>query len=137
MDSLDAACGDNPEELLRSQGFRLSVDSESQMAVFFGDTEGKDLLQIEETAGDILRLFIVNRYDVAPVVLRFFDFSVRIVKDYLSGRSADPSPVHDITEDIEGASKNVLPIASWNKFIVELLDQSISLRYNEFVRKSE
>ena len=68
----------HPEELLRGQGFRLSVDAESQVAVFFANAERKDLLQVEEAAGDIFPLFVVNRFDVVSVVLRFFDFPVRI-----------------------------------------------------------
>ena len=78
MVPFQAACGDDPEELFGSQGFCLSVDPESQMAVFFADAERKDLLQVEEAAGDILPLFVVNRFDVAPVVLRLFNFPVRI-----------------------------------------------------------
>jgi hypothetical protein len=73
-----AACGDDPEELFGSQGFRFPVDPESQIAIFFAAAERKDLLQMQEAAGDILPLFVVNRFDVAPVVLRLFDFSVRI-----------------------------------------------------------
>jgi hypothetical protein len=38
------ACGEYPEELLRSQGFRLPVDPESQVAVLFANTERIDLL---------------------------------------------------------------------------------------------
>jgi hypothetical protein len=78
MIPFQAACGDNPEKLFGGQGFRLSVDPDSQMAVFFADAEGKDLLQIEEAAGNILPLFVVNWFDVAPVVLHFLDFQVRI-----------------------------------------------------------
>ena len=61
MVSFQAACGDDPEELVGSQGFRLPTDPESQVAVSFPDTERKDLLQIKEAAGDILPLFVVNR----------------------------------------------------------------------------
>ena len=73
-----AACGDDPEELFGSQGFRLSVDPESQMAVFFADAKRKDLLQVEEATGDVFPLFVVDRFDVAPVILRLFNVSVRI-----------------------------------------------------------
>jgi hypothetical protein len=73
-----AAGWDDPEELLRSQGFCLSVDPESHVAVLFADAERKDLLQIKEAAGDVLPLFVVNRFDVAPVILRFFDCPARI-----------------------------------------------------------
>ena len=48
-----AAGWDDPEELFGGQGFRFSVDRESQMAVFFADAERKDLLQVQEAAGDI------------------------------------------------------------------------------------
>ena len=78
MVPFQTACGDDPEELFGSEGFRLSVDPESQMAVFFANAERKDLLQMEEAAGDVLPLFVVNRFDVVSVVLRFFDFPVRI-----------------------------------------------------------
>jgi hypothetical protein len=71
-------CGDDPEELFRSQGFGLAVDPESQVAVIFADAERKNLLQVQEAADDILPLLVVNRFDVAPVVLRLFDFLVRI-----------------------------------------------------------
>jgi hypothetical protein len=74
--SLQAARWDDPEELFGSQGFRLPADPESQMAVFFANAERKDLLQAQEATGDILPLSVVNRFDVAPVVLRFFNFSV-------------------------------------------------------------
>ena len=47
------------------------------MAVLFADAERKDLLQVQEAAGDVLPLFVVNWFDVAPVVLRFFDFPDR------------------------------------------------------------
>jgi hypothetical protein len=50
------------------------------MAVFFADAEPKDPLQIKEAAGDILSLFVVNWFDIVPVVLRFFGFPVRIKK---------------------------------------------------------
>jgi hypothetical protein len=73
-----AACWDDPEKLFGSQGFRLPVDPESQIAVFFADAERKDLRQMEEAGDDILPLFVVNRFDVAPVVLRFFEFLIRI-----------------------------------------------------------
>jgi hypothetical protein len=73
-----AACGNDPGELFGGQGFRLPVDPESQMAVFFADAERKDLLQMEEAADDVLPLFVVNRFDVAPVVLHLLDGSVRM-----------------------------------------------------------
>jgi hypothetical protein len=73
-----AACWDQPEELLRSQGFCLCVDPESQMAVLFADAERKDFLQTEEAADDVFSLFAVNRVDVAPAVLRLFELPVRI-----------------------------------------------------------
>jgi hypothetical protein len=50
------------------------------VAVFFADAEGKDLLQIEEAAGDILPLCVVNWFDVAPVMLGLFNSSVWIIK---------------------------------------------------------
>ena len=49
-------------------------------------TSRKDLLEVKEAAGDVFTLFVVNRFDVAPVVLRFFDFSVRIIKQGFSRR---------------------------------------------------
>ena len=61
-----------------SSGVRGSVNPESQVAVFFANAERKDLLQMGEAAGDILPLFVVKRFDVAPVSMRFFDRSVRI-----------------------------------------------------------
>ena len=78
MVSFQAACGDDPKKLFGSQGFHLPVDPESHMAVFFANAERKDLLQMEEAAGDVFPLFVVNWFDVAPVVLRLFDFLVRI-----------------------------------------------------------
>jgi hypothetical protein len=75
-----AACWDDPEELLGSQEFRLPVDPESQMAVLFADAERKDLLQMEEAADNIFPLLVVNGFDVGPVVLCLFDFPVRIKK---------------------------------------------------------
>jgi len=76
--SFQTACADDPEELFGSQGLRLPVDPESQMAVLFADAERKDLLQMQETADGVLPLVVVNRLDVAPVVLHFLDFPVRI-----------------------------------------------------------
>ena len=78
MMSLQAACWDDPEKLLGSQGFCLPDDQESQMAVCFDNAEHKDLLKMKEATGDPLPLFVVNRFDVASVVLRFFEFPVRI-----------------------------------------------------------
>ena len=78
MAPFQAACWDNPEKLFRSQGVRFSVDPESQMAVRFADAEGKDLLQMEETADDIFPLLVVNRFDVTLLVPRLLDGSVRI-----------------------------------------------------------
>jgi hypothetical protein len=72
------ACWDDPEKLLWSQGFRLPVDPESQVVVVLTNAKDKDLLPMEEAAGDIFPLFGVNRFDVAPAVLGFFDFPVRI-----------------------------------------------------------
>jgi hypothetical protein len=46
------------------------------MPVFFA--ERKDLLQVQEATGNVLPLFVVDQFDVAPAVLRFFDFPVRI-----------------------------------------------------------
>ena len=66
MVPFQAACGDDPEKLVGSQGFHLPVYPECWVAVFFVDAEPKDLLQMEEAAGDILPLFVVNRFDVAP-----------------------------------------------------------------------
>ena len=78
--SFQAACWDDLEELFGGQGFRLPVDLESQVAVFFADAERKDLLKMQEATDDILPFFVVNGFDVAPVILRLFDFSVWIVK---------------------------------------------------------
>jgi hypothetical protein len=49
---------------------------------------------MQETAGDILPLLVVNRFDVAPVVLRFLNSSVRIVKQDFAcrGPGQDLSP---------------------------------------------
>ena len=74
MIPFQAACWDNPEKLFGGKWFRLSADLERQMAVSLANAECKDLLQIEEAAGDVFPLLIVNRFDVAPVVLRFFRF---------------------------------------------------------------
>ena len=68
------------------------------MAVFFADAERKDLLQVEEAAGDVLPLFVVDRFDVAPVVLRLFDFPVRIVKQGFSRRG----PGENLPADVWG-----------------------------------
>jgi hypothetical protein len=78
MVPFQTACGDDPEELFGSRGFCLPVDPESQVAVIFADAERKDLLQIEESACDFLPLLVVDRFDVASVVLRLFNFPVRI-----------------------------------------------------------
>jgi len=53
-----AACWDDPEELLGSQGFCLPVDPESQVAVFFPNAERRNLLQLEEAADDIFPLVL-------------------------------------------------------------------------------
>ena len=87
--AFQAAFGNDPEELFGSQGFGFSVDPDGQVAVFFADVERKDLLQVQEEADDIPSLFVVNWFDVAPVVLRFFEFSVRIVENEFSRRGAD------------------------------------------------
>jgi hypothetical protein len=78
----------------RSQGFRVPFDPESQMAVSFADAERKDLLQIEEATGDVFPLFVINRFDVSPVILRLLDNSVRIVKNDFAcrGPGQDLSP---------------------------------------------
>jgi hypothetical protein len=78
MIAFQAAFWDDPEELFGSQGLRLSFDPECQVAVFFADVEPKDLLERQDVAGDILPLFVVNRFDVPPVVLRFLEGSVWI-----------------------------------------------------------
>jgi len=78
MISLQAACWDDPEELFRSQGLRLAVDLKSQVAVFFANTEAKDLLQMEEAADDVFPLFAVNGLEHASVMVRLFGFPVRI-----------------------------------------------------------
>jgi len=96
--SFQTACADDPEELFGSQGLRLPVDPESQMAVLFADAERKDLFQIEEAAGDVFPLFVVNWFDVAPVVLRLFDFPVRIVKQGFSRRG----PGENLPADVRG-----------------------------------
>ena len=80
MVPFQAACWDDPEKLFGSQGFRLPVDPESQMAVLFADAEPKDLFEMQKAACDFLPFFVINRFDVAPMVLRFFDLSVRIKK---------------------------------------------------------
>ena len=85
MISLQAACRDDPEKRVGSQGFRPSVDLECQMAVFFAGAEPKDLLQMEEAADDDLPLFVVNRFDVGSVILRLFDFSVGSKGEAISG----------------------------------------------------
>lgn len=61
-------------------GVPSPVDPENQVAVFFPDAESENLLKMEEAAGDFLPLFDVTGFDVAPVVLRFFDFPVWIKK---------------------------------------------------------
>ena len=76
MIPFQAACWDDPEELVGSQGFGLSVDPESQMAVFFADAERKDLLQLEEATGDVLSFFVVHGLDHASVMVGLFDFPV-------------------------------------------------------------
>ena len=58
MIPFQAACWNDPEQLVRSEGFGLSVDPESQMAVFFADAERKDLHQMQEATDDILPLFL-------------------------------------------------------------------------------
>jgi len=96
------ACWDNPEKLFRSQGVRFPVDPESQMAVFFVNAEPKDLLQVQEAAGNIFPLFVVNRFDVALVVLRFFDFSVGIVKNDFSRRDTGEDLSPTVGKEREG-----------------------------------
>jgi hypothetical protein len=82
-----AARGDDPEEMFGGQEFCLSVDPKGQVAVFFADAEPKDLLQMEEAADNVFPLFVVNRFDVAPAVLRLFNSSVWIVKKDLAAPS--------------------------------------------------
>jgi hypothetical protein len=48
MIAFHVAGWDDPANLFGSQGFRLSVDPESQVAAFFADAERKDLLRVEE-----------------------------------------------------------------------------------------
>jgi hypothetical protein len=69
---------DDPEELFGSQGFGLSVDPESQVAVFFANAERKDIFEVQGAAGDVFPFFVVDRFDVATVVLRLFNFAIRI-----------------------------------------------------------
>jgi hypothetical protein len=45
-----AARWDDPEKLLRSQGFRLPGDPESQVAVLFADAKTKDLFEMQKPA---------------------------------------------------------------------------------------
>jgi hypothetical protein len=65
--SFQADCWDDPEKLFGSQGFRLSEDLESQVAVFFADAEPKDLLQIEGAAAAIVRRSNLNADGPRPV----------------------------------------------------------------------
>ena len=78
MISFQTACADDPEELFGSQGLRLPVDPESQMAVLFADAERKDLLQMQEAADNVFPLLGVNRFDVASAMVSLFDFTVQI-----------------------------------------------------------
>ena len=48
------------------------------MTVFSVNSKTKDIFEVQEAAGDVLPFLVVNRFDVAPVVLRFLDGSVRI-----------------------------------------------------------
>jgi hypothetical protein len=98
MISFEAACRDDPEKLFGSQGFRLSGDPEGQMVVLFANSECKDLFKVKEATGDVFPLFVVNGFDVAPVVLRLFDFSVGIVKKNLARRG----PSEDLPADVGG-----------------------------------
>jgi hypothetical protein len=66
--AFQTAWWDDLEKLFGSQGFGLSVDAESQMAVLFGNTECKDLFQVEEAADDVFPLFVVNGLDLASVM---------------------------------------------------------------------
>ena len=72
MVSFQASRGDDPEELVRRQGFDLSVNPEGQVAVFFPDAEGKDLLKMQEALDDVFPLCIINGFDLAPLVLGLF-----------------------------------------------------------------
>jgi len=76
MVRFQAACWDDPEKLFGSQGFRLPIDPESQVVVFFANAERKDLLQLEEATGDVLSFFVVHGLDHASVMVRLFDFPV-------------------------------------------------------------
>ena len=107
MIPFQAAGWDDPEELFRSQGFRLPVDPESQVAVLFADTEPKDFLQVQEAADDILPLFVVNRFDVARVVLRFFNSSVWIVKQDFSRRCSGENLPARVGNEREDFHKNI------------------------------
>ena len=98
MVPFQAARWDDPEKLFGSQGFRLSVDPESQMAIFFANAERKDLFQMQETAGNILPLLVVDRFDVAPVVLRLLDGLIWIVKQGFSRRG----PGENLPADVGG-----------------------------------
>ena len=59
------------------------------MAVSLANAECKDLLQIEEAADDVLPLFVVNRFDIAPVVCIFSIFRFGSIGEATSGQPVD------------------------------------------------
>ena len=63
--------------------------------------------RVEEAAGDILPLFVVNGFDHAPVVLHFFDSSVGIVKQGVSRRGSGQYLSPTVGKEYRGVHKSI------------------------------
>ena len=88
MIPFQAAHGNNPLELLRSQWFRPSVNRKGQMAVFPANAEAEDLLQVQEARRDLFPFFIVDGFHCTPLVLGLIEPAVRIIEDDFPCRGA-------------------------------------------------
>jgi hypothetical protein len=72
------------------------------MAIFIPEAERKDLLQVQEAAGDFPSLFAVNGFNVVSVILRLLDGSVRIAKNDFACRGTGENLPATIGREREG-----------------------------------
>ena len=77
MVPFQTACGDDPEELFGKQGFCLSVDLESEMAVVL-NADAKIFSRWRRRRAIPSHFLSSIGLYVAPVMLRLFGFPVRI-----------------------------------------------------------
>src|SRR5512139_162588 len=76
------------------------------MAVFLGDAEPEDFLEVHQTFYDFFPLFIVDRVRHTALILSFFQSAIWIIEDDLPGRGAgqDLSPfvwrIHTMEDSI-------------------------------------